>query len=346
MEGESKSVARLQMINNTLSDLQGLTELSLTDALLDVAQLAHAHPSVLKWLADGEFDGWESHWSDHQFGRRLHQLMANYGHRATGEGEMEHPRWSEQPRFLFKGILACAECGAQRPARVPSTAAVQQLLDTLAPDQRKEAARLLTQIRSLSVLQSGALNAFSYILAGTRIWARAAGHEAAEDGRLSSVDETFFFELEELKRMMTGEWNISNMDEIHATGKRRRTDYTAWQNAQPGDLLFGDAEAYPLQSGLPGVVGQVTGPLRRQKTLLPVLCEHAVVGARQLDSGWAATLPVAGGLLAAAGTPLDPIVAAARIWHVPTIVGLGPTYNTLVDGARTRLDGGLGVVEQ
>jgi hypothetical protein len=76
------------------------------------------------------------------------------------------------------------------------------------------------------------------------------------------------------------------------------------------------------------------------------LCKGAVVGARQFDSGWTPSLPVADGLLAAAGTPLDPFVAAARIWHVPTVVGLGPHYNGLVDGAQTSLDGGRGSVEQ
>lgn len=346
MEGQSKPAVRIQMINNTLCDLDDLVELRLTDALLDLANIAREAPAVLKWLADDQFDGWETHWSDHPFGRKLHQLMAQFGHWATGEGEMANPRWSESPDFLFKGILACVECNAHQPARIPSTAAIQQLIESLAPATRKEASQLLPQIRALSVLQSKAMNAFSYILAGTRLWAKAAGHEATEDGRLLESADAFYFELEELKRMMTGEWNISNMDEIQSTAGTRKTSYSEWQKAQPGDLLFNEAEAYPTHSGLPGVVGNATGPLRRQKGLQPLLCERAVVGARQLDSGWAPTLPVAGGLLAAAGTPLDPIVAAARIWHVPTVVGLGPHYNTLVDGAQTRLDGARGAVEQ
>ncbi|MCB0113979.1 MAG: hypothetical protein R2873_15010 [Caldilineaceae bacterium] len=346
MDGQSKATDRIQMINNTLCDLQGLVELTLTDLLLEVAQIAHATPSVREWLAAGNFDGWESHWSNHAFGHKLHELMSLFGHWATGEGEMANPRWSETPDFLFKGILACVEIGAHEPARIPSAAAVQQLLDSLAPNARKDAAQHLAQIRSLSVLQSQAMNAFSYILAGTRLWADAAGHEAAEDSRLTDPADAFFFELEELKRMMTGEWNVSNIDEIQSTAAARKAEYAEWQKAQPGDLLFDDDEAYPTHSGLPGVVGNATGPLRRQKGLQPLLCERAVVGARQLDSGWAPTLPVAGGLLAAAGTPLDPIVAAARIWHVPTVVGLGPHYNRLVDGAQTRLDGARGAVEQ
>lgn len=346
LEGQSSPAARIQMINNTLSDLQGLVELNLTDAILELARIAKGTPSLLKWLAEDQFEGWESHWSDHEFGHKLHLLMTQFGHWATGEGEMANPRWAEAPTFLFKGILACVECGVQQPARVPSTAAVQHMIESMAPNVRKEASLLLSQIRAFTVLQSRAINAFSYVLAGTRLWAKAAGHEAAADRRLLDADDAFYFELEELKRMMTGEWNISNVDQIQATAGERKAEYATWHKAQPGDLLFDDTEAYPTHRGLPAVVGQATGPLRRQRELHPILCERAVVGARQLDSGWAPTLPVAGGLLAAAGTPLDPIVAAARVWHVPTVVGLGPHYDILIDGAQTRLDGGRGAVEQ
>jgi rifampicin phosphotransferase len=344
--GKESAADRVQMINNTLSDLQGLVELKLTDELLQLAELVRRDQTLRNWLKADQFDDWENQAPDPKFRDHLRQLLQNYGHWATGEGEMANERWIEQPRFLFKGILACAENNAKQPARIPSTAAVNQLLNSINTDERKAAEQHLARIRTLSVLQSHALNAFACILAGTRIWARAAGQEALEDGRIQSLDDTFFFELEEIKQMMTGEWNITYTVEIQATAEKRRADYQQWQQAQPGDLLFDNTEAYPIHHGLPAVVGEATGPLRRQKGLQPILCKSAVVGTRQLDSGWAPTLPVAGALLAAAGTPLDPIVAAARIWHVPTIVALGPHYDGLVDGAQTRIDGGNGAVEQ
>lgn len=346
IDGASKTLNRIQMIGSTLSDLQGLCELDLTDEMLALATIARQQPSILKWLGRDQFDDWSSHWADHEFGHRLHQFMDIYGHWAVGEGEMANPRWFEQPRFLFKGILACAENNTSQPARIPSAGATQQLLDTLDPKQRKTAEQTLTQIRHLSVLQSRAMNAVAYILAGTRLWAQAAGQEAAADQRLQSADDSFFFELEELKQMMTGEWNVTHTAEIQKVAAERRERYAQWQKARPGDLLFDDAEGYPIHNGLPGVVGEATGPLRRHEGLQPLVCQDAVVGARQFDSGWTPSLPVAGALLAAAGTPLDPVVAAARSWHVPTIVALGPQYDTLVDGAQTRVDGGRGFVEQ
>ncbi len=346
MSRATPATERIQWVNNTLSDLQGLVELDLTHTLLQLAAQARKDENVLAWLAGDEFGDWQSTCPDQEFSASLEALLDSYGHWATGEGELSNPRWSEQPRFLFKGILACPRGNVREPARIPSAAATAHLLQSIDSAQRKEAERHLAHIRSLSVLQSRALYAFAYILAGTRLWARAAGEEASHDERIRSADETFLFELEELKRMMTGEWNIANRDEIHATAEARRVKVDQWVRAQPGDLILDEVEAYPIHQGLPAVVGEAKGPLRRQKGLQPILCASAVVGTRQLDSGWTPTLPVAGGLLAAAGTPLDPIVAAARIWHVPTIVGLGPHYDRLVDGAQTRLDGGKGNVEQ
>ena len=346
LPGAGSVTERVQMINNTLSDLQGLVELKLTDELLQLAELVRRDQNLSKWLEADQFADWENQAPDPKFAERLRQLLQNYGHWTTGEGEMSNPRWIEQPRFLFKGILACARNNAKQPARIPSAAAVSQLLASIGAADRKAAEQHLGLIRRMSVLQSHALNAFAYILAGTRTWARAAGDEAHEDGRIQSPEDVFLFELEEIKQMMTGEWNITYTEEIRATAEKRRADYQQWQQAQPGDLLFEDVDAFPVHSGLPAVVGEATGPLRRQEGLQPILCKNAVVGTRQLDSGWAPTLPVAGALLAAAGTPLDPIVAAARVWHVPTIVGLGPQYDSLVDGAQTRIDGGNGEVEQ
>ena len=103
-------------------------------------------------------------------------------------------------------------------------------------------------------------------------------------------------------------------------------------------MLIGDAEFKSVPGGLPGTTGHVTGPLRRWQLPQPHICNGAVVGVRQLDSGWSLVLPIARGFVTASGTPLDAIVAAARIWHTPTILAIGARYDGLVDGAQTTLD--------
>ncbi len=338
--------ATVRAVMATLSDLEGLEELNLTHAMLELAALAREHPAVMEWLKAREFHDWRQTVPSGPFARGLQELMDRYGHWAMGFSELRNPRWFEQPEFLFHGILACAQRAVEPPARLPSKAAREHLLGQVDGRIRPQVETFLADLRRYTVVQSHALDAYAYILAGTRLWVLAASREGCSDGRLEDPEDIFFFELEEVKRMMTGEWNVSARAEIREVAAQRRQAYHQWLSERPGEVLLDEVELYPLHHGLPGVVGRASGPLRRQQNLQPALCEDAVVGATQLDSGWAPALPVAGGLVEAAGTPLDPIVAAARIWHVPAVVGLGTDYDALVEGAQTTLDAGKAQVEQ
>lgn len=337
---------RLNLINNTLSDLDGLPELALTDELLALARLAAAETNLLNWLGQNPGPQWAESIPDGPFAEGLHELFARFGHWATGVGEMAHPTWAEDPELILAAILACAKSQVSEPKRVPSTGARQQLLDAVDAKSRKQAEQHLESMRKLLLLQSQALHAFAYLLAGARIWALAAGREAAADRRILDTDDIFLFELEEIKQMMTGEWNITSTTEIRQRADTRREAYAQDQSRRAPAAFFGDAEAWTALPGLPSVGGEITGPLRPQKHLRPVLCQDAVIGARRVDSSWTPTLPVAGAFVAAAGSPLDPIIAAARAWHVPSVVGLGGAYDDLIDGAQTVVNGAKGTVEQ
>ena len=221
--------------------------------------------------------------------------------------------------------------------------AMQSRLKAVAGKEANTAASLLETVRQGLLLQSSALNAIAYITAGTRRWALAAGREAMTDQRLESPTDVFFYELEEIKQMMTGEWNVSAMEAIRQTAADRQAAYAAQLQADlPSDLLVGNAqhvtEATDLAAALPGTEGQANGPLRRTEQPRPTACNGAIIGVQQLDIGWAILLPIANGLVAATGVPYDPTVTAGRLWHTPTLVGLGARYSDLVDGAHTELN--------
>ncbi len=235
---------------------------------------------------------------------------------------------------------------AQPPVKLPSRGGQQKLLEMVDPSQHKQAQQALGQARRLLLLQSRSLDALAFVFAGTRLWALAAAKEAMVDGRLLNQDDVFFFEIEEIKRMMTGEWNISDQATIHATAAQRKAEFEGWHSVQPGDLLVGDQEARPAQPGLPAVGGHVTGPLRASRWIQSQRCTAAVVGIDQMDAGCALALPLAEGFVARSGTPVDAIAAAARYWHTPAVVGIGPIYPGLVEGAQTTVDGDAGVVDQ
>ena len=242
---------QLHLINSALSDLDGLTELRLTGEILALARLAAADSKLMAWLAQPPTANWTESVPPGRFADVLRHLLAGFGHWATDVGEMAHPTWTEKPELLLSAIVACAKSQATEPQRAPSSAARQQLLDSVPGGARKQAEQLLASLAALTILQSQALHAFAYLLAGTRTWALAAGAEAAADGRLLDPQDVFLFELEEIKQMMTGEWNITHTNEIRQRAEDRRSSYARWQTRRAPAAFFGDAPAWLARPGLP-----------------------------------------------------------------------------------------------
>jgi hypothetical protein len=336
----------LALINNTLRDVDGLVENQMAEQMLAMAELVQPDSSTLTWLKQGQFDEWQTALSSKDVADALNAFLEAHGHRSADEGEMRNPRWGEDPTPVLKGILACTKHSAKHSVKVQATQCLEKLVEVTGDKHRKQVSDLVGKIRQAMTLQSQALNATAYIFAGTRQWALAAADEAAADGRLVEPSDIFSFELEEIKQMMTGEWNVSDIETIHATALQRDAAYADECLYRPADVLIGDAQAFPVGNGLPGTAGEATGPLRRWDTLEPHVCNGAIVGVEQLSSGWSIVLPVAKGIITATGTPLDPIVAAARIWHTPIILNLRENYDSLVEGAQTTVDAEHLIVDQ
>ena len=242
---------RLHLINSALSDLDGLTELRLTSDIEALAHLAAADGKLMAWLGQSHRADWAESVPPGRFADGLRRLFADFGHWATGVGEMAHPCWTEEPELLLSAILASVKNQATEPQRVPSNAARQQLLAAVDAKMRKQAEQLLESLAALTILQSQALHAFAYLLAGTRTWALAAGAEAAADGRLLDPQDVFLFELEEIKQMMTGEWNITHTAAIRQRAEDRRSSYARWQTRRAPAAFFGDAPAWLAHPALP-----------------------------------------------------------------------------------------------
>ncbi len=335
----------LLRINSTLTGMTGLVESEMANALARVSEQLQQAGDAVAWLKAGDYQSWPQAFSHQAAGEALADFLARYGHRTPGEGEMARARWYEEPSMLMRRLLACIEHPPRRPEKAPADS-VQNVLDALPPAARAEGRQVLQQICDLHSLQSRALDALAHVWAGTRSWALAAAHEAMTDHRLHSADEVFFFELEEIKQMMTGEWNVSAQDEIRQRLAQRQAEHAAHPKLAPAELLIDDQEAQPAHTGLPGVAGQASGPLCRVTAADKNDCPPGILGAEVLDSGWAVTLPLADGFVSALGSPLDPFVAAACTWHRPVVVGLGERYQSLDDGILTTVDADNATVSQ
>ncbi|RIK33436.1 MAG: hypothetical protein DCC55_34935 [Chloroflexi bacterium] len=247
--GSTDLVAALALIDQALGDEGEEIEWTIQGRLVQLSQAAGADGAVRDWLLAGKYGDWQDVLAHRALLGDLHTFLAQFGHRTLQEGEVCHPRWADDPTALF-AILAKLVSGqvalAARRAATP-----QPLLDASEPNRRKEAQQLVQKVALLRRLQSQALHAFAYILAGARRWALAAARDAMADQRLLAVDDVFFFEPEEMKEMMTGEWNVSSQSEIQATARRRESEYKRWQKAEAAELLIGESEGLSRQLEIP-----------------------------------------------------------------------------------------------
>jgi pyruvate,water dikinase len=323
-------------INDAITRVPGLIETAMLDALTPIAKSLN-EPSTLHWLRAGNFADWRTELPNEAATEQIKAFVDAYGHRALHEGEMAGPRWKEDATPIFAALLAQAEASASTPQNAPASNPAA-LLEKVPAAARKQTEQSIDKIIEGHKLQSSALHALAYIWAGTRTWALAAAREAMVDKRLEATGEVFHFELEEIKQMMTGEWNISSRDEIRALLAQRQAEQIAIQQEIAPDILVGDQEAFATQSGLAGVAGKASGPLHHLETTTQTGEQGAIFATRSLDSGCVLALPVGAAFVAEAGTPCDPFVIAAHQWQRPVVVAFGKSYQQLADGAATVVD--------
>lgn len=329
LAGKATPAQAVLLINSALCETGGLVEAGMLDALAPLVEVAR-DPKQLALLQKANAAEWhrfagEGEQPSDTLQEGVRAYLAAYGHRAAFEGEMAHPRLSEDAGLLLVALLAQAE-SPTAPAKRSPNEQVQALLTMLPASARKQGEQSLHKLGELYKLQSSALHALMYVWAGTRTWALAAAREAMVDKRLHDTSEAFLFELEEIKQMMTGEWNISSLDEIRAKVEERQLEFAGVRDGLAPDALLGDDELFANHNGVPGVAGKAAGPLSLWLNSPNPDSQKALVAAKVLDSGCVLALPMAAGFVAAAGTPCDPFVLAAQAWQRPVVVGLGKRF--------------------
>ncbi len=227
----------IALLEKALGQVDGVTELEIARRM---AQLrVGATPAYAAWLAAGAQPDSAPATPAEGLGEGWNRFLADYGHRAFSLAELSQPRWAEDPAPLLRALAA--------PAPLPKPAdadALSALLGATPGSERKAAQNAMAGVRTMLQLQSGATDSLAWIFAGTRRWTSGAAVEANADRRILALDDVFSFELEELKQMMTNEWNISDSHMIQGKAVTRKAQSAQWKaDAQPAELYIGDSAA-------------------------------------------------------------------------------------------------------
>ncbi|GAB4556852.1 MAG: hypothetical protein Kow0047_00670 [Anaerolineae bacterium] len=211
----------------------------------------------------------------------LSEFLSAYGHRTVDEVEIAQPRWREDPSFPQAAHKALSASGCE------------------VIDPASDGSPPLLSVR----LQ--ARTALGQAADAVRQWALAAAAEGMSDGRLIQADDVFWLRLEEVKQVLTGEWNISRRDEIHDLVARRRAEMSAVNVSSPSRPPQARPEQLldPLRSA---GFGPTSGP-----------CALEVPTA---DPTWVLLLPLASRVTIAGGPPHSTVANVARRWGIPVHV--------------------------
>ncbi|MBD1932976.1 MULTISPECIES: glycerol-3-phosphate acyltransferase [Cyanophyceae] len=302
--------------------------------LLPSSQLSSDSPSLFATLAeipDGQ-----------TILERFDQWLDRYGYLSEVATDIAVPTWKEDPhaaRELFTQFLGENEPPRRRERREKrgwKVDAVQRRLD-LKGKVTEVYSRLLAEVRWCFV-------------ALEEIWLRS--------GLLSESGDIFFLEFDEVRRIIEGE-NKSLIEKVSQLVEKRRSQLkqdSQLTNISP--LVYGNAPptlnfipqssiSTKLLQGIGASPGQAEGKVKVIRNLQAIsdIDRDTILVVPYTDSGWAALLSRAGGLIAEVGGRLSHGAIVAREYGIPAVMDIHNATRLLQDGQRVRIDGQQGIVE-
>jgi pyruvate,water dikinase len=279
-------------------------------------------------------------------------FLERFGHRASQEMELAHPRWAEDHAALDRMVaagrsgentvesnLAAAAATAEFPPAWPRIATEAKLTDS-------EKAALETELALLHTHLALRETAKHYFIMGYALIRRFL---VELDRRHDLNGGIFYLTLEELPDLAAGK------DLSAIIGQRRRRRTLALSLEVPQVLFSDDLEAIGRATPLEGA-GTLHGvPLSAGVAEAPALVlhepENAAIPAQpyilvcpSTDPAWVPLFVHARGLLMETGGVLSHGAIVAREFGLPAVAGLPEILRRVQTGQRLRVDGGSGTV--
>lgn len=263
-------------------------------------------------------------------------LPQRFGYRSTCEWELATPRLSEETSWLQAFADAASPAGPAQwqptSARQRRTQATEALLAQAGLLQRSSWRQTIQGVQAALSAHAAAGDTLALVLAAVRRWALAAAAEGVRDGRLEQAGEIFLLELEEIKQMLTGEWN-------------RRQQFESLLTARRHEHSAIDADGHPPLPATPstlvlGIAGErVTGAWRQIADAAAVaqIPAGAIAVTPETNAVWSPLFLRAGGIVVIGGDWLGHAARLARAGGLP-LATISALPASIVPNAVLRLD--------
>ncbi|MGF1672215.1 MAG: PEP-utilizing enzyme, partial [Rivularia sp. (in: cyanobacteria)] len=264
-------------------------------------------------------------------------FINRYGYLSDVGTDIAVPTWREEPeavKLLFVQLMQ----GNQPPANKRKRGGVVQRRVDLKGRVTEVYSQLLAQLR------------WSFI-ALERNW--------LQNSWLQQPGDIFFLEIEEVQKIIR-DADDQLINYLSSLVEMRRNQLTEDSQLNPAPLLvYGNAPpvsifvpgssllADGMLTGIPASHGQVEGRVKVLRNLqsIPDIDKQTILVVPYTDSGWAALLTRAGGLIAEAGGRLSHGAIIAREYGIPAVMDVHNATWLLQDGQRVRVDGSRGIIE-
>ncbi|WP_369387662.1 PEP/pyruvate-binding domain-containing protein [Streptomyces sp. CG1] len=358
--------------NRVKTDMSSLRTVESARDLWVLAQAAKDRPRVMRIIREspleqivdklqGDQEG-RAFWHDH-----VEEFLRVNGTRGRQEMELTHPRWIDDPSYVFQMIRRYAEDGFSIDEILERSRAYQDgdaatVLQQLPVAKRK----VIEKVISLYVLCSE-LRETTRMSMVTSIWlvrnvVYEVGRRLVEEGVLHSLDEVAFVDFADVLRYLDSDVDASAVFSRQRLDEARRLVRHHDRLPEPPLTIIGeyDPARAPTRAadssgagrerleGLGAGPGRVVGRARVIEDLVWQADEFKadeIIVARFTDASWTPLFAIAGGVVTDIGSMLSHSSIVAREFNVPSVVNTKHATERITTGDLIAVDGDAGVVE-
>lgn len=352
--------------NRVKTDMSSLRTVESAKDIWSVAQAAKDRPRVLRMINEEPLDGIVDALRGDEEGRAFWDahvepfLRAN-GTRGHQEMEISHPRWVDDPSYIFQMIRRYAADGISIDDILKRSSAYHDdsraALDRLSMPKRKTIDTVISLYALCSELRESARMSMITSIWLVRNVVYEVGRRLVERGVLHSMDEVAYLDFEDVRSYLAGD-----ADEIAVFGRdkideaRRLHDYHK-RLPEPPLTFVGEYDLTKAVKpavdgarlkGLGSSPGRIVGRARIVEDLVWQADEFEageILVTRYTDASWTPLFAIAGGVVTDIGSMLSHSSIVSREFNVPSVVNTKHATQVINTGDLIVVDGDAGTVE-
>ncbi|AZM60907.1 MULTISPECIES: PEP/pyruvate-binding domain-containing protein [unclassified Streptomyces] len=352
--------------NRVKTDMSNLRTVGCAKEIWAIAQAAKERPDVLRIIQEEPLDAVAGALRADEEGlafweRHMEPFLRANGTRGPQEMELSHPRWVDDPSYLFQMTRRYAADGfsaddiLQRGSSHHDDS--RAALDRLPLPKRKALQGVISLYEGTSELRE--TTRMSMI---TSIWLVRAvvyevGRRLVAAGVLKSLDEVMYLDFEDVRRYLAGgAAETEAFDRARIEAARRQHEYNKRLPEPPLTFIGHHDPATAVRpvpdgeilEGLGSSPGRVMGRARIVEDLVWQADEFEageILVTRFTDATWTPLFAIAGGVVTDIGSMLSHSSIVAREFNVPSVVNTKHATQVIRTGDLIVVDGDAGTVE-